>query len=87
MGISFACHHNVLCGKGQAALLSGWCRVPRVYPGNLVAVDAASQVKINPQDVVVCLETLAIHCIVHLNGDTSYVSFKLQNIKCTSGQP
>lgn len=58
-----------------------------MYPGNLVAVDAASQVKINPQHMAVCLETLAIHCIVHLNGDTSYVSLKLQKTERSSGRP
>lgn len=58
-----------------------------MYPGNLVAVDAASQVKVNPHHMAVCLETLAIHCIVHLNDDTSYVSLKLQKTKCSSGRP
>lgn len=55
----------------------------RDYLGNAVAipVGAASQVKINPQHVVIFLRVLVIHCIVHLNG-ASLSDHKMQNGNC-----
>lgn len=54
---------------------------PSDYPGNLVAahIGAASQVKINPQLVVISLSVLVIHCIVHPNGIPVQFSFRSQN--------